>query len=118
MGRSFTYNSRMAEPSPKLQFVRALCATLVGLMLALVPCMLLAAFFARAYLIWVMGFFVTGLLLVRVAYHVWPCPRCSKPFFRGGTWAGPNMFTRRCMHCGLSETEDAPPSITRANKSS
>src|SRR3569833_11101 len=105
----------MAESSPNLRFVRVLRATLVGLMLALVPSMLLAAFFARAYLIWVMGIFVTGLLLVRVAYHVWPCPHCGKPFFRGGTWAGPNIFTRRCMHCRLSEAEAAAPSITGAH---
>lgn len=105
----------MAEPTSKLQFVRFLRGTLLTLMIALVPCVLLAAFFARQSLIYVMGVFVTGLLLVRVAYHVWPCPRCSKPFFRGGTWAGPNMFTRRCMHCQLSEAEDAAPSITGAN---
>jgi hypothetical protein len=108
----------MAEHSSKLQFVHLLRATLITLIAALVPCVLLVAFLAPRYLVIVLGCFVAGLLLVRVAYHVWPCPRCGNPFFRGGTWAGPNMFTKRCMHCGLSEAEDEAPSITGANKTS
>ena len=96
--------------------VKLLRGALIILMTALVPCVLLAAFFARQYLVWVMGIFVGGLLLVRVAFQVWPCPRCGEPFFRAGTWAGPNMFTKRCLHCGLGEIEDQTPSITGANK--
>jgi len=99
-----------------LRFLHILRGTLVTLMIALVPCVLLAALFARMYMVWVMGVFVAGLLVVRFAFQLWPCPRCGKPFFRAGTWAGPNMFTKRCMHCGLSEAEDAPPSIIGTNK--
>lgn len=99
-----------------LRFMHILRGSLLGLMAALVPCVLLAAFFARRYLVWVMAVFVVGLLLVRLGFQLWPCPRCGKPFFRSGTWAGPNMFTRRCMHCQFSEEEDAIPSITGANK--
>ncbi len=85
-------------------------------MAALVPSILLAAFFARGYLVWVMGIFVTGLLLVRLGFQLWPCPRCGKPFFRSSTWAGPNMFTKRCMHCGLGAPEEQTPSIIDTNK--
>ena len=103
--------------APNLYFVKLLRTALVGLMLALVPCVLLAALFAPRFIVWVMGIFVAGLVVVRFAFQLWPCPGCGKPFFRGGTWAGPNMFSKRCMHCGISNTEDAPPSITGANKS-
>jgi hypothetical protein len=106
----------MAELSSNLRFVKLLRGTLITLMAALVPCVLLAAFFAPRYLIWVMGVFVAGLLLVRVGFQLWPCPRCGKPFFRAGTWAGPNMFTKRCTHCGLHDAEDDAPSIFEANK--
>lgn len=105
----------MAEYSSKLQVVTFLRSALITLMAALVPCVLLAAFFARHYLVIVLGVFVAGLLLVRVAFQVWPCPRCGKSFFRAGTWAGPNMFTKRCMHCGLSSEPEDSPSITGAN---
>lgn len=101
---------------PTLRFVHLLRTALITLMAALVPCMLIAAFVARQYLVWVMGVFVVGLLLVRVAFQLWPCPRCGKPFFRGGTWAGPNMFTRRCLHCGLGTAADEVPSMTDTNK--
>ncbi len=109
------YNSRCMASTPKLRFVHLLRGTLVGLMAALVPSVLLAAFLAPRYLVHVMGIFVAGLLLTRLGFQLWPCPRCGKPFFRSGTWAGPNMFTKRCMHCGLCEADDAPPSITGAN---
>jgi hypothetical protein len=105
----------MAEVTSKLLIVRVLRAALVALMVALVPCILLAALFARQHLVWVIGVFVGGLLLVRIAFQVFPCPRCGKPFFRAGTWAGPNMFTKRCVHCGLGGSEEESPSITGAN---
>lgn len=106
----------MPDYSSKLRVASILRLALIVLMAALVPCMLLAAFFARTYLVWVMGVFVAGLLIVRVAFQLWPCPRCGKPFFRSGTWAGPNMFTKRCMHCSLGSDEEETPSITGANK--
>ena len=106
----------MNEFASKLRIIHLLRVSLILLMAALVPCMLLAAFFARAYLVWVMGIFVAGLLLVRLGFQVWLCPRCGKPFFRAGTWSGPNMFTRRCLHCGLTTEEEETPSITGANK--
>jgi hypothetical protein len=106
----------MTDPAPNLYFVKLLRTALVGLMIALVPCVLLAALFAPRFIVWVMGVFVAGLVVVRFAFQLWQCPGCGKPFFRGGAWAGPNMFTKRCMHCGLSEAQDAPPSITGANK--
>lgn len=106
----------MTEPSSKLRMVKILRTALITLMIALVPCVLLAAFFAPRYLVWVMGIFAGGLLLVRLAFHLWPCPRCSRPFFRAGTWAGPNMFTKRCTHCGLGGAEEEPPSITGKTK--
>lgn len=106
----------MPNSAPNLRIVHLLRGALIILMAALVPCVLLAAFFARAYLVWVMGFFVAGLLLVRLGFQLWACPRCGKPFFRSGTWAGPNMFTKRCMHCGLGDPEDTAPSIIEANK--
>ncbi len=106
----------MAEPSSNLRFVHILRGTLITLMAALVPAVLLTAFLAQRYLIWVLGVFVAGLLITRLGFQMWPCPRCGKPFFRSGTWAGPNMFTKRCMHCQLAEAEDAIPSITEANK--
>jgi hypothetical protein len=106
----------VADSIPNLYFVKLLRTALVALMIALVPCVLLAALFAPRSIVWVMGIFVAGLVVVRFAFQLWQCPRCSKPFFRGSTWAGPNMFTKRCMHCGLSDVEDAPPSIIGANK--
>ena len=106
----------MPSSDPKLRFVRVLRGTLITLMIALLPCVLLIAYVAQRYLIWVLGVFVAGLLIVRFAFQLWPCPRCGKPFFRSGTWAGPNMFTKRCMHCRFSEAEEAIPSITGANK--
>lgn len=106
----------MTDFSSKLRVVHLLRSGLIVLMAALVPCVLLAAFFAPRYLIWVMGVFVGGLLVVRLAFQMWPCPRCGKPFFRSGTWSGPNMFTKRCMHCGLGDPEDQAPSILGANK--
>ena len=105
----------MAEFSSKLQVVKFLRGALIALMAALVPCVLLAAFFAPRYLVVVLGIFVGGLLLVRVAFQLWPCPRCGKPFFRAGTWAGPNMFTKRCLHCSLTDEPGDAPSITGAN---
>lgn len=106
----------MPDPIAKLRIVHLLRGGLIVLMAALVPCVLLAAFFARSYLVWVMGVFVAGLLLIRLGFQLYPCPRCHKPFFRSGTWAGPNMFTKRCVNCGLGEPEDETPSITGANK--
>jgi hypothetical protein len=106
----------MTDFSSKLRVVHWLRSSLIALMAGLVPCVLLAAFFARHYLIWVMGVFAGGLLLVRLAFQMWPCPRCGKPFFRAGTWSGPNMFTKRCMHCGLGGPEEQPPSILEANQ--
>lgn len=105
----------MAESSSKLPIVKLLRGSLITLMAALVPCVLLAAFFARQFLVIVIGVFVVGLLVVRVAFQLWPCPQCGKPFFRAGTWAGPNMFTKRCMHCGLTSEPSETPSITGAN---
>jgi hypothetical protein len=107
----------MSSAVPKLRFMHMLRGTLITLMAGLVPCVLLVAFFAPRYLIWALGSFVAGLLIMRMGFQMWPCPRCGKPFFRSGTWAGPNMFTKRCMHCGLSEDEDSIPSITGANNS-
>ncbi len=106
----------MADFGAKLRVVHLLRSSLVVLMATLVPCILLAAFFARAYLAWVMGIFVAGLLLVRLGFQLYPCPRCGKPFFRSSTWAGPNMFTKRCVNCGLSKPEERPPSIIDTNK--
>ncbi|ABF43465.1 hypothetical protein Acid345_4465 [Candidatus Koribacter versatilis Ellin345] len=106
----------MPGPTPNLRFVHILRGTLILLMAGLVPAVLLTAYFAQRYIVWVLGVFAGGLLMVRFAFQLWPCPRCGKPFFRSGTWAGPNMFTKRCMHCQLSEAEDAIPSITEANK--
>lgn len=105
----------MPDTAPSLGFVHVLRGALITLMVGLVPCVLLAAFVAPRYLVWVMGVFVAGLLVVRFAFHLWSCPRCGKPFFRSGSWSGPNMFTKRCVHCGLSEVADEIPSITGAN---
>lgn len=106
----------MAEYSTKLQIVRTLRGALVALMVLLVPCILLTALFARQHLMWVIGVFVGGLLLVRVAFQLFPCPRCGKPFFRTRGWSGPNMFTQRCVNCGLGSPEEETPSIIGETK--
>ncbi|HEY3927718.1 MAG TPA: hypothetical protein VGL89_05055 [Candidatus Koribacter sp.] len=107
----------MADYASKLQVAKFLRGALITLMAALVPCVLIAAFFARAYLVYVIAIFVAGLLIVRLGFQLWPCPRCGKPYFRSSTWAGPNMFTKRCMHCQLAEAGEELPSITGTNKS-
>src|SRR5581483_5410838 len=106
----------MTDSPSRLQVARFLRGVLITLMAALVPCVLLAAFFARYYLVYVMAVFVVGLRLVRLGFQFFPCPRCGKPYFRSSTWAGPNMFTKRCMNCQLAESGDEPPSITGTNK--
>jgi hypothetical protein len=106
----------MPDFTSKLKIVRILRSALIFLMVALVPCILLAALLVRQHLIWVIGVFAVGLLLVRIAFHIFPCPQCGKPFFRAGSFAGPNMFAKRCVHCGLGDAEEETPSITGANK--
>ena len=92
---------------------------------------LLAAFlspfaFALCYPLWlllvnvpVVYVFVAWVPLYAVAVmwlHGFPCPRCSRPFFRKRL--NRNMFARHCLHCGLpkgSSVEAEPIPLTEAS---
>jgi len=47
---------------------------------------------------WMVFFVIAGNLALR-----FPCPRCGKWFF--AKWWYHNNFARRCVHCGLPNTQ-------------
>lgn len=58
----------------------------------------LGALFAM-FAIWVAAIIVAGM-----RWQWFRCPRCGRPFHRRGLFG--NVFSRRCLNCGLRKWED------------
>jgi hypothetical protein len=54
----------------------------------------------------VLGFSWFLLMIITVGrLQVWRCPRCGERFFMKSVWH--NLFTSRCLHCGLEKYADS-----------
>lgn len=95
----------MAAKKYSFRLLRLMRATLITVLLAVIPAVLIVWTYAPDSVMLVLAVGAGLLLAVRVGFHVWPCPRCGKPFCRGSAWGGQNMFARQCVHCGLREHE-------------
>ena len=55
-------------------------------------------------------------LIANIRIGLWPCPRCSRPYFTRGLWIA-NILANRCYYCGLRKWADPSAAQTIEGRS-